>query len=1001
MRIRHALGVVGAMMCLAVAPTFVQAVPPTIDDVSPSPGEWLINGDALDSVTLTFSQGVSGLDGAVTAWVMSTPAPGAPATCGVSVEPVAVTVVHTNGDATATLMFDPPINPFDDPTGTPRLSPKRLTVVVGDTVVNGAGEALNGEVATPLDPVLPTGNSRSDGTPLPGGEAVFRFTVIQGDVNQDGQTGFSDTLLLNAAIAACGDCDVAGCSGTIDERLDFNGDGCIDVADVGILQAGFGGAVPSAGGQSPSVANAAPICFDPSAGDSVDSLVVTFSTAMNSATIGTNSLIVVDSNGQLVRPSGVVDVLGGETVVFEFTPGLSVLESYRVTLSNALTDACHRPLPLTVFDRVSIDSDSDCDGVPSNAMFDQCLTGQVLDCDDNCPDDVNPDQTNTDGLQDGGDACDDDLDDDGVLNDLDNCPTVPNGAAEDDQADVDEDGFGDACDDCPMVFNEIQGVDSDGDGVSDACDNCPDVFNPTQANADGADDGGDACDADNDDDGLDDADDNCLNVPNGLQEAGFPGVGNQTDTDFDGFGDACDSDDDNDSILDVDDNCPFVANEDQLNTDGAEDGGNACDDDDDNDTILDVNDNCPLVANTDQINTDGAEDGGDACDDDDDNDTILDVNDNCPLLASLDQTNTDGDAEGDICDNDDDNDGVLDTTDNCPLVSNVNQLNTDGAADGGDACDTDDDNDTILDVNDNCPTVSNVDQEDTDGNNIGNACDQGGQGGGGGGGGGGAGDTGGDDGDEESGTTGTVDENGGLVVSISGGIDSARGIVEIIDGDVDATVTLALFNNEADPGLPGQQTGAGFADALAVGWTLDVANTLSGDFIVIVQLIVPASTLTNLELDPADADLHVLDEQASPQQWVRAGTTFLGESDPTETVGDYGYLVDGNFVNYWAVRDVLSTFAIGQNVDGPSTLAPAELPTEDVIDDVEPPADDVLPTPDDGTTPVDDTLVDVVEQPADQPVPPPGCAPCGILGMGTLPMIMAGMVSMRRRRRLL
>jgi len=105
--------------------------------------------------------------------------------------------------------------------------------------------------------------------------------------------------------------------------------------------------------------------------------------------------------------------------------------------------------------------------------------------------------------------------------------------------------------------------------------------------------------------------------------------------------------------------------------------------DEDGDSIVDEEDNCPLVANTDQLNTDGAEDGGDACDDNDDNDSWEDDYDNCPLVVNDDQFDSNEDGVGDACDPD--NDGAPSHLDNCPLIPNSDQLDSDG--DGrGDAC---------------------------------------------------------------------------------------------------------------------------------------------------------------------------------------------------------------------------------------------------------------------------------------------------------------------------
>ena len=52
-------------------------------------------------------------------------------------------------------------------------------------------------------------------------------------------------------------------------------------------------------------------------------------------------------------------------------------------------------------------------------------------------------------------------------------------------------------------------IDTDGDGVNDNVDNCPSIPNPGQENADAVNDGGDACDPDDDNDGVNDDVDVC------------------------------------------------------------------------------------------------------------------------------------------------------------------------------------------------------------------------------------------------------------------------------------------------------------------------------------------------------------------------------------------------------------------------------------------------------------------------------------------------------------
>lgn len=168
--------------------------------------------------------------------------------------------------------------------------------------------------------------------------------------------------------------------------------------------------------------------------------------------------------------------------------------------------------------------------------------------------------------------------------------------------------------------------------------------------------------------------------------------------------------------------------------------------------------------------------------------------------------------------------------------------------------------------------------------------------------------------------SGVVDPDGHAVVEVASDDGATKGSVEVTGGAPGADVTLTLHMNDGEPGLP-RAAKFGFADERVLGSTLEVTSTLvPGTFAATVRLVVQQGAVESLALELAEVDLHVMDETLDSSNWARAGTTFLGNSPPTEDERDYGYNIhDNGTVSYWAVVDQFSAFAVGQSESGPST----------------------------------------------------------------------------------
>ncbi len=262
-------------------------------------------------------------------------------------------------------------------------------------------------------------------------------------------------------------------------------------------------------------------------------------------------------------------------------------------------------------------------------------------------------------------------------NNSDDCPDTPAGLAVDEngcaesERDSDNDGVMDDVDVCPS--EDASGYDDDNDGCIDDSDHdgvLDDVDLCANEDASGYDANGDGCIDDTDGDGVKDDTDICR-----LEDA----------SGFDSNADGCIDDTDGDLVKDDVDQCPTA------NSTGWDNDGDGCIDDTDADTVLDPLDDCPGTPVGALINSTGCAD----VQRDTDGDTVNDAVDECPMTPIGQMVDGVGCADSQ---KDTDSDYVRDDIDICPGSPAGTQVDSVGCADS--QKDTDDDG--VTDDLDDC-----------------------------------------------------------------------------------------------------------------------------------------------------------------------------------------------------------------------------------------------------------------------------------------------------------
>jgi len=272
--------------------------PPRIDRFWPTPGTWIVDDIGLTHVLVGFSEPVVVPDDAVLVW---------------GVGGGTVTGFSTSYDPDGywlTITFASP------------LQEDRVTVVVDYSIEDLAGNPLDGEIYSPPNAQLPSGNG------VNGGQGVFRIHVLQGDANRDGATDASDLELINAALGLC-----SGDPG-FDADADLNADSCTDEHDETIAELANGQHLPLTDGQSPAVTHISAL----GSFEETHVISVRFDEPVSAIQLTERTCFLVDFDGNIIVPTSVATPPLPTTGSFIFDSTLPSCAGFTINVSNAIAD---------------------------------------------------------------------------------------------------------------------------------------------------------------------------------------------------------------------------------------------------------------------------------------------------------------------------------------------------------------------------------------------------------------------------------------------------------------------------------------------------------------------------------------------------------------------------------------------------------------------------------------------------------------------------------------